>query len=102
SGVDVEPDWRVGINGQQAGRHERANIWWRLDDYLVQRCVDVEQGRPRVRVEIVVRIRGTGEASRRTDRGRSGVVERGVGLGLARQRSGKRVPEVLASVADDP
>ena len=99
--VNVEPDWRIGINGQQAGRHERASIWWRLDDCLVQRCVDVEQGRPRVQVEIVVRIRGPGEASRRRP-GAATVVERRVGLGLARQWAGKRVPEVLASVADDP
>ena len=41
-------------------------------------------------------------ASRRIDRGRSRIVERGVGLGLARQRTGERVAEVLAGVADDP
>ena len=52
-------------------------------------------------VEIVVRIGGPGEAGRRDQR--SGIViEHGVGLGLARQRAGERVPEVLAGVADDP
>ena len=93
------PTGGVGINGQQAGRHERASIGWRLDDCLVQQRVDVEQGRPRVRVEIVVRIAGTGDAG---GGGAGNVVQRRVGLGLARQRASKRVPEVLASVADDP
>jgi len=40
--VDVEADRRVGIDGQLAGRHKRACIGWRLDDHLVQGCVDVE------------------------------------------------------------
>ena len=53
-----------------AGGHERTRIRRRLDCHLVQRRIDVEQRRSRVRVEIIIRVGGPGDTER------SGCVDR--------------------------
>ena len=66
--VDVHAHARGGVHPELAGRVERAVVGWRLDGDLVERRVDVEQGRRRVGVGVVVGVGRADDAGGRRGR----------------------------------
>ena len=60
--VVVEADRGTGGDGQLAGRDQRAVVGRRLDRYLIERAVNVEQRGVGIGVEVIVRVGGAGDA----------------------------------------
>ena len=96
--VVVEADRGAGIDGQLAGRDQRAVVGRRLDRYLIERGVDVVQRGVRIGVEVIVRVGGASDA----EGGGARVVQRLVGLRHEHERAGERVTKILPRIADDP
>ena len=94
--VDVEPGRFARIDGEFAGRAERAVVRGRLRSDLVERGIKVEQRGRRAEIQVVVRVGRADDpqGGRRWNVGQRPIDERGA----ARVDI---VPEVLAGVADD-